>query len=86
MPRSQTTTPWTYLRAARLRAGHTPVTAAKALNITLGHYCNIESGERGPSDALLIRAAALFGVDVAELDRTKPQLPWRGRTDEPVAS
>ena len=86
MPRSQNPTAWTYLRAARLRAGHTPTSAAKALDVTLAHYCNIEAGDRGASDALLIRAAALVSVDVAELDRTKPRLPWRGRADEPVAS
>lgn len=55
--------------------------------MTLSHYCSVEAGDRGFSDAAMIRAAEIFNVDVAELDKTKPALPWRGRCDkEAVAS
>jgi transcriptional regulator with XRE-family HTH domain len=82
MARSQPITPWAYLRRARLRAGYTPTTAAQALNVTLSHYCSVEAGDRGFSDAVLIKTANLFNVDIEELDRTKPPLPRRGRIAE----
>lgn len=82
MPKSQSLrspdlTPWTYLREARLRAGHSPKTAAEAVSITLSHWCSVEAGRRGFSDDKLIEVAALFHVDVAKLDLTRPALPVR---------
>lgn len=69
--------PWTYLKRARLRAGFGPRGAAQAIGIGLSHYCSVEAGRYGLSDEKVIRAAEVFGVDVVELEESKPRTPRR---------
>lgn len=76
---TDTPTPWTYLKQARLRAGFTATTAAEALRVSLTHYCSAEKGRRGLGSQTLIDAARLFGVDVIELAESRPQPTRRGQ-------
>lgn len=74
-------TPWNYLIVARLRAGYgSPTAAARALGVSLTHYCSVEAGRRRFSGDKLILAAQAFGVDVADLQRTQPDPPVRANT------
>lgn len=82
--------PWSYLRIARLRAKHTPKSAAEALRLGLSHYCSMEAGRYGASEATLIKLADLYEVDIAELVRTAPRPrrngPSRTSTGQAAAS
>lgn len=84
---TQTPEPWLYLRRARLRAGFgTATAAAEALGLSVTHYCSVEKGRRSLSDQALIDAAALYHVDVAELDASRPKVCRQPGSDRDVAA
>lgn len=79
-----TLTPWTFLEHARMRAGYTPSEAACALEISLGHYCNVECGRDQFGSKTTIRAARLFNVDPVDLHLSRP--PRRPRAGQKAAA
>jgi len=55
------------LRDARIAAGFTQALVAERCGVHAAHWSKIESGQSGTTIEVLIKAAALLGIDLGDL-------------------
>lgn len=60
------------VRRKRIEAGLTQELTAEKVGVTKGYVCQIETGRRGGSPAVIVRLAAALGCQVADL---MPDIP-----------
>ena len=77
------------LRELRRQRGMTQVDLARRLGLRQGHITNLETGRRGPTVDIVLRAADLFGVTTDYLLRDgialePAEAPGRKGADAPI--
>lgn len=64
-------TPWKHLTVLREKDGQTKTALATALGISLSHLCDLETGRREPTDALVKTAAQVLNVPLSMLEKKR---------------
>ena len=63
------------IRRERLDRGMTQRQLAEAVNVGVPHISKVEANRESPSDELLARIAAVFGIDIDELFLAARRIP-----------